>query len=512
MKRITKYSTWSVALLATSLASCGDFFDVKPYDAVVEDEFYQNQEDLNAAAFAMYEPLSKDVHKFLLWGDARADMVTAGQKEPEPYINEFVINNISVQNPYTDYSNIYKTIARANRQMEKVEHVFAIDNKLDDRDAKAYYAEALLLRAICYYYLVRTFDEFPLILSDHAENITYTDLNGELVSRATNKLTSSEIRGLLNYPESKQEVWLQIYNDALSVMGLLPLNYQWNRNSLPANERYGRVSQPLAATFAAEVAIWLGEYQTASAFCNSPISNNSHSLGTSGGWPNQFTASTASQHSMFLLGYRYDNSFETNRLQEFTSHRREDGGKYYLKPVSQTISKIFSYEPTDVRTTFSYKTFGQDTVIWKYIGLDNVSSMRSAYQGNASWQVYRSADAYLLKALADLLLDDYSSAFNFINNIRTARGLEEYEPEEIDYTNKEMMMEIIFRERAREFAFEGKRWYDLMLYSKLSGENKLAEIVSSKYYGEMRQQVKQKLQTESNWYIPIDPTLWNNVN
>src|SRR5690606_27348406 len=159
---------------------------------------------------------------------------------------------------------------------------------------------ALLLRAICYYYLVRTFDEFPLILSDHAENISYTNEQGEIILRSTAALTATEIRGLLKYPESKQEVWLMIYNDMLTVMGLLPLNYQWNRNSLPANERYGRVSQPLAATFAAEVAIWLGEYQTASAFCNSPISNNNHSLGTSGAWPNQFTASFATQHSMFL--------------------------------------------------------------------------------------------------------------------------------------------------------------------------------------------------------------------
>src|SRR5690606_27634267 len=132
----------------------------------------------------------------------------------------------------------------------------------------------------------------------------------------------SDIRGLLQYPESKQEVWLQIYNDVLTVLGFLRQNYQWNGNNLPAKERYGRGSQPLAITFAAEVAIWLGEYQTASAFCNSPISNGNHSLGSAGGWINQFIASYASQHSMFLLGYQYDESFEVNRLQEFTSNVR----------------------------------------------------------------------------------------------------------------------------------------------------------------------------------------------
>src|SRR3546814_7218475 len=93
--------------------------------------------------------------------------------------------------------------------------------------------------------------------------------------------------------------------------------------------------------------------------------------------------------------YKYPNSFETNRLQEFTSSVRTDGGKYYLKPVSHVVDSIFSHEDdnADIRTQFSYKTIGADTVIWKYIGLDNVSSRRPPYESSASWQVYRSADA-----------------------------------------------------------------------------------------------------------------------
>lgn len=206
---------------------------------------------------------------------------------------------------------------------------------------------------------------------------------------------------------------------------------------------------------------------------------------------------------MFLLGYRFDNSFETNRLQEFTSNNAGEGGKYYLKPVSQVINTIFAYENTDIRTSFSFKTFGQDTVIWKYIGLDNVSSRRPAYRSIASWQVYRSADAWLWKALADLHLNNYASAFNFINMIREARGLALYLPADIDYTNKEVMMNIIFNERAREFAFEGKRWYDMMLWSKLTGRNILAEKVAEKYSGALKDEVYQKLLDEENWYLPV---------
>lgn len=504
MKKKLLSSHILVCLLGSSvLSSCSGFFEVEPYNAVVEDDFYKTQQDLNAAALGMYEPLSKDVHKFLLWGDARADMVTTGQAEPTPYINEFVINNVSAQNPYADYANIYATIARCNRQMERVFDVTKQDDKLLPKSVNAYYAEALLLRAICYYTLLRTFDTFPIIRSDYAEDISYVDEQGNTVNRKTSELTVNELKGLLQFPEDKQEVWQMVYNDVLSVLGMLPLNFQWNNFSLPAEERYGRLSQPTAATFAAEVAIWLGEFQTASAFCNSPIINNQHSLGTAGAWPNQFTGSYAAQHSMFLLGYRFDNSFETNRLQEFTSNVATDGGKYYLKPASHVINTLFSYENTDIRTTFSFKVFGQDTVIWKYIGLDNVSSMRPAHKSTASWQIYRSADAWLLKALADLHLNDYASAFNFINMVREARGLIKYLPEEINYTDREVMLDVIFTERAREFAFEGKRWYDLMLWSKLTGRNILAEKVSSKYSGQVKNEVYQKLLEEQSWYLPV---------
>lgn len=484
--------------------SCSGFFDVEPYNAVVEDKFYKNQKDLNASALGMYAPLSKDVHKFLLWGDARADMVTSGQKEPEPYINEFVINNISGQNPYADYSGIYETIARCNRQLEQVYAVIDKDDNLLPKSVNAYYAEALLLRAICYYYLLRTFENFPVIRSDYAEEISYIDESGKTVNRRTSELTAAQLKGLLKFSKDKQEIWRMLYNDALSVLGMLPLNFRWNKETLPSEERYGRVSQPTAALFAAELAIWLGEFQTASAFCNSPIVNNQHSLGTAGAWPNQFTASYAAQHSMFLLGFRFDNSFEINRLQEFTSNINSDGGKYYLKPASQIINTIFAYESSDIRTAFSFKVFGQDTVIWKYIGLDNVSSRRPAYRSIASWPIYRSADAWLLKAIADLHLNDYASAFNFINMLREARGLTKYLPTDIEYRNREVMLNIIFTERAREFAFEGRRWYDLMLWSKLLGHNILAEKVAAKYTGNQKAEIYEKLKNEKNWYIPVN--------
>ncbi|NGM61214.1 RagB/SusD family nutrient uptake outer membrane protein [Sphingobacterium sp. SGG-5] len=503
----------ATVLLSTCIMSCSDFFEIIPDSSIQEDDFYKTEADLNASAIGMYESLAKEVHKFLLWGDARADLVTAGQAEPDPYINEFVVNNVSTNNPYTSYAGIYSTIARCNRQMEKVYDVHKLDKNLTDRDAGAFYAEALLLRAICYYQLVRTFDEFPLITSDYAENIRYVSAAGDTISKPTLSLTPQQIESIFRMPANKQEVWTLIFKDAQTALGLLPINYRWNGgSSLSAKERYGRVSQVLAALFAAEVALWLGDYQSASSFCDLPIRNTGYSLGVSGTWINQFTSSSASDHSMFLLGYEYDRGFETNRLQEFTSSVRGDGGKYYLKPVAQIVDDLYkddySDADADIREQFSYKVLDGDTVIWKYIGLDNVSSRRPPYQSDASWHILRSADAYLIKALADLRLNNYSSAFNFLNRVREARGLVELDNLTFPYTDKELMEDMIFAERAREFAFEGRRWYDLMLRSQMNGRNMLADVVAKKYPLSERAAIKARLENQDNWYVPIDPKLW----
>jgi hypothetical protein len=510
LKSIT--TTSMLLLLSVCVISCKDFFDITPSDTIKEDNFYKNREDLNASAIGMYESLAQETHKFLLWGDARADMVTTAQLEPDPYVNEFVVNNVTSNNPYTNYAGIYRTIARCNRQMEKVYNVQKLDSKIDARDAGAFYGEALLLRAICYYELVRTYDKFPIITSDYAETITYVNAEGQTVTKPTLSLTSEQINAIYRMPKDQQEVWKLIYNDVLSALGMIPVNYKWNDQVLSAQERYGRVSQPLAATLAAEIALWLGEYQTASSLCDLTIKNSNQSLGTAGTWFNQFSSAYSGGHSLFLLGYQYEKVFEVNRLQEFTSSVRKDGGKYFLKPVSPMVNVLFtdnvSPADADIRAQASFKVVNGDTVIWKYIGMDNVLSMRPAYQSNASWSVMRSADAWLLKATADLMLNNYASAFNFINMVRTARGLVILDKATFNYTDKVVMDKMIFDERAREFAFEGRRWYDLMLQSKLNGKNMLADAVVTKYPAKDKAAIRARLMDEKNWYIPVDPKLW----
>jgi hypothetical protein len=62
----------------------------------------------------------------------------------------------------------------------------------------------------------------------------------------------------------------------------------------------------------------------------------------------------------------------------------------------------------------------------------------------------------------------------------------------------------IITERARELAFEGNRFYDLMRIAKKRGDPAyLADKVAAKFSGAKAEQIRQHLMDEANWYVPL---------
>jgi hypothetical protein len=182
-----------------------------------------------------------------------------------------------------------------------------------------------------------------------------------------------------------------------------------------------------------------------------------------------------------------------------------------------------------------------DTVVLKY------SIDKSPYDGDASFIVYRAADVNLFLTeiynqwiFYDDSLDKINSsrikAENILNNgsnynaksdreqlgirgrvdlppIKNTNALYVYDPftnkyaDFIDLGNdfakkKAWFEEQIMEERARELAFEGQRFYDLMRIAKRRNDpSYLAEKVAAKYPSSMRDYVYNLLLDENNWYI-----------
>ncbi len=74
-----------------------------------------------------------------------------------------------------------------------------------------------------------------------------------------------------------------------------------------------------------------------------------------------------------------------------------------------------------------------------------------------------------------------------------------------DLQKKQLYLENqIIEERARELAFEGERFYDLMRVAKRRGDPAyLADKVASKFSGSEAENIRSLLMNEENWYLPF---------
>lgn len=503
---------WCLTLLAASIvlvSSCNDFFDVEPENGHKTSEYYRTIDEVNGAALGIYAPLAQHVHQLFLWGSARADMVTTGTGS-DAYTTEFVNNEVSVLNPYTNYAFLYQTIARCNHHLEHLCE-FKTTYNISDIEMEVFYGEAYFVRALCYYYLVRTFEEVPLLLEDISNNVRIVTENNDTVSLKTLDLTEEQLRAVALQPTEKSKIWASIMSDLNKAITLLetkthyypPYNYADNQWV------YGRASQAAVYTLSAEVALWMGLYERASSMAEFIVVNRS--VGSQGNWSSQFTGNGIDGgYSVFMIPYQYANAFETNRMQEFTSNIASDGGKYMVKPALEVVENTFS-ETKDVRRV-SWMMVNRQPVIWKYIGKDEGGlAMRDPYQSDAPFHIFKCTDGFFLKGIAENRLGNPKAALEMLNQIRKNRGLETYKEEDISLKMIDME-DRLFQEKARETAFEGRRFYDLMLMEKFGRKGILAEKISKKYPVAQREAVKAYLSDESHWYLPIEPERWSKVN
>jgi hypothetical protein len=150
-----------------------------------------------------------------------------------------------------------------------------------------------------------------------------------------------------------------------------------------------------------------------------------------------------------------------------------------------------------------------DQVIWKYLGLNNSgagSGTRAQDESYAHWIIYRYADILLMKAEAQNQLGNGQEALDIINIIRTRARALDATAMNPGPTDKVTISDYILAERAREFAFEGKRWFDLLRNARRNNYQRLdllLDVVANTVPADRQQSAIAKFRDKNAHYLPI---------
>ena len=153
-------------LLALGTSSCTDWLTIYPQDRVVEENFWEDKNDLEGVRNAAYRQMARTVSKFAIWGDLRSDS----------YIeNPAIQNDITTHDRYIeiisgqpdssmsefDWGGVYTTINYCNKVLQHGEEVLARDKQFTTTEWNYMRAEMTALRALNYFYLIRAFKDVP---------------------------------------------------------------------------------------------------------------------------------------------------------------------------------------------------------------------------------------------------------------------------------------------------------------------------------------------------------------
>ena len=412
---------------------------------------------------------------FFLWGELRGDMVAATLATTNEQID--VINvSILPTNSIANWRGIYETINYCNTIIQLAPGVLNEDATFTQAALDKAIAEAKAIRALMYFYLVRTFDEVPLKLT-----ATLSD------------------KDIVSLPKSSQAVVLdQVLKDLNEAEPFAVTDYG-NRAS-----NKGRITKAAINAIQADVYLWLEKYTECVAACNKIINTNSFGLisGTDANlWYQTLYVNGNSNESIFEL------QFDIQKLNTFYTIFNTTQKKFLANPI--VMDKIYTVDFLDP-LKFDIRADGAavratDQLIWKYIGLSN-TALRAQEESYAHWIMYRYADVLLMKAEAQNQLGNGQEALNIIDQIRTrARALISTAANPAP-SDKIAIADYVLAERSREFAFEGKRWFDLLRNARRNNYQRLdllLDVVSITVPPNRQQSAIAKFRDKNCHYLPI---------
>lgn len=495
MFKIRFYKAAVAGMLTLVLCSCNKFLDLKPQNGITSDQFWQSKEQLQAAVIGIYSGMiggtgvTTPAANFFVWGELRADFISPGPGATANDIN-IIEDNILPTNGLTDWSALYRIINLCNNVIANAPGVLKKDATLTQTALNGYIGEALAIRSLMYFYLVKTFGDVPLKL-----NYTASDTDLESLAKTSQKTILNQIVADLKTAET----------DCVASYGINAYDK-------------GRVTKFTVNALQADVYLWMDDYANCITACDKVI--NSGKFGLVPGDSNWFNSLYVTGNSVEGI---FELQFDTQALNPFYFYFAPSARpRYIAQPLIMD-----NFYTVDLNDANHADLRGQDVAIhvadqsiYKYIAL-NPNTLRTSDISYAHWIVYRYADVLLMKAEACINSNRGLDALDIINQIRArAKALPGSAPTSVDVTDVNAMTDLLLAERAREFAFEGKRWYDLLRVAKRNNFARIDVLYAAATISVpalYQQSALSKIKDPNSLYMPIpqseiqnDPNLVQN--
>lgn len=464
--------------LAFGSQSCSsEFLELTPKSSVTTGNFYKTQDQFNQALTGAYASIRNAKGSVASWvmGEMRSDNTfyeynnqnrgtgLLEREDTDSFLDNYTSSYISDK-----YNSCYVGIARVNQILGNLESAtLSEDFKIDIA------AQAKFIRALLYFELVRYFGGVPLHLS------AVTGAEEAYHNRST-----------------AEEVYEAIEADLQEVIQRIPVV------SFPQN---GRVTKGAARVLLADVLITQKKYAEAEAELKAvtemgymllpdyaDVFDVNHKNSKESLFEIQYQEGDQGQHSDFVYHF-LPLSADVSLITGITSQNRNAGGwnvptedlmEAYevgdkrleasiaiaegVGPVGAMVIETLA-SPVDYVTPPGKRSY---PFIKKYLSPHSIQNNT----GN-NFPIYRYADVLLLLAEALNEQGKAQEAIGYLNPVRERAGLNP-----ITNADVNALREVILHERRIEFAFENKRWLDLVRTGKaVEVMNSHGEKLKAKY-------------------------------
>lgn len=499
----------SFYLFTSSLfTSCDDYLTIYPEDDIVDDTYWNNGDKVQSVVASCYRYMEDNnvLRKLLLWGEIRSDNVdySTGSSEEEEMHNANILSSSSL----VKWDGFYKVINICNNVLTKAPAVRDVDVNFTEEKFHNYMSEAYTLRALCYFYLIRSFGDVPYVTEpSDSEQKDYMVPQSSADSILTCLISDMETYALPWSPEdwdTPEHSHGRITTNA--VRALLADMYLWKASDINNGDA-------------------MNDYQKCIDYCDA-ILNDDNSTLVFCDWQDMY-------NDVFYQGNATESIFELNfrnngLANSSTSTLYGNTSKGTTAHFNPTTNLFNEFGDNDARRyqylQLNYVSTGSAPAvssykIFKYEGMRPASDYGSSdysYRGTSSyanWIIYRLADVYLMKAeaLAEIAKANNdetraAAAVHLCNVVytRANQGLDSLSAEQPSDAG-----DVVLAERRRELCFEGKRWYDLLRKVRREGSTEKAlNLLVNARSGETTL-LSARLSTIDAWYLPISKTEMN---